>query len=62
MSARNSTTLIQIEDQAIKLGWYKQHPKVCFCSYVAKETGEDGNENPSNKAIAFALDLLEKLK
>ena len=58
----NTAKIIKIENKAIKLGWYKKHPKKCFCEEVARCSGELGNEYPSDKAINIALRMLENLK
>jgi len=57
----NTEILIKIEDKAIDLGWYDKYPKKSFCQEVARRCGESGNENPSNKAIKIALNMLYKL-
>lgn len=58
----NSVKLICLEDEAIKLGWYKKHPKKCFSEYIAKITGEMGNMDPSDRAIEVAEEIVEKLR
>jgi hypothetical protein len=58
----NTILLMAIEDDAIEAGWYKVHPKTCFCEEVAKRAGEVGNDYPSHNAIKIAWDMLNKLK
>ena len=53
---------MEIEDEAIHLGWYKKHPKTCFCEEVARRSGELGNDYPSDDAIQIALSMLRKLE
>lgn len=58
----NTIKLINIENQAIKLGWYKKNPNKCFSEEVARRSGELGDEHPSDEAIVIALRMLAKLK
>lgn len=58
----NTIWLIALEEQAIRLGWYKYKGRFCFCEQVAKLAGEEGNEYPSDKAIKIAEQMVEKLK
>jgi len=58
----NTLRLITIEDEAIRLGWYKYYPKLCFSSEVAKRAGEEGELYPSDNAIVIASKMLNKLK
>jgi len=58
----NTIRLIRIEDEAINLGWYRYYPKVCFSSEVARRSNEEGEENPSDKAIKIASRMLNELR
>jgi len=58
----NTLKLIAIENEAIKLGWYKKYPYRCFSEEVAKEAGELGEDYPSDEALIIAQKKLEKFK
>jgi len=58
----NTIKLLQIANEAIKLGWYVKYPKICFCAEVAKRSHELGNDYPSDKAIKIAERMLRRLK
>ncbi len=58
----NSAKLIEIENKIIALGWYKYHPKKCFCTYVAEHLNEVGQDAPSDSAIRFAKHVLNVYK
>jgi len=52
----NVYKIIKIEDDAIfRLGWNeKYYGQKCFCETVARMSGEEGNDYPSDYAIRIA--------
>ena len=59
---RNTLRLIEIEDEALRLGWAEKYPRRSFSYEVAEEAGELGNEYPSDEAIRIAERKLEEFK
>lgn len=59
----NTRKLIMLSAEADKLGFYDTNfPHRDFCYAVARESGETGDNYPSDNALAVAQQMLQDLK
>lgn len=59
----NTRTLMRLAEEADKLGFYDVNwPHRDFCYAVARESGETGDNYPSDNALAVAAQMLRDLK